>query len=65
MRQAGIGEEIPEVRRKEIFGVLVLGQDLEMTVAESRRMACERFGLAEGQVREIEREGIRRKWPPL
>ena len=65
MHQTRIGEEIPEVRRKEIFGVLVLAQDLQMTVPESRRMACERFGLAEGQVREIEREGIRRKWPPL
>jgi hypothetical protein len=65
MRQAGIGDEIPEVRRKEIFGVLVLAQDFQMTVPESRRMACERFGLTEGQVRAIEREGIRRKWPPL
>jgi hypothetical protein len=65
MREVGAQEGIPEALRKEIFGAVVLAQDLQMTVPESRRMACERFGLAEEQVREIEREGIRGKWPPL
>jgi hypothetical protein len=65
MRPTGTGEELTEARRKEIFGLLVLAQDMEMTVAESRRMACERFELAEERVRDIEREGILRKWPPL
>jgi hypothetical protein len=58
-------EEIPEARRKEIFLALVDAQDHEMTVSQSRRLISDRFGLSEGQVRAIEREGLDAQWPPL
>ena len=57
--------ELAEAQRKEIFEALVDAQDHEMTVAQSRKLIAERFGLAEGQVRDIEREGIDNQWPPL
>ena len=56
-RQKAAGS-LPELRRKEIFHVLVVARDLQMTVAESREMVGERFRLTEGQVREIERQGL-------
>ena len=56
---------ISEERRKEIFLALVNAQDQELDVAESRRLMVERFGLSEGDVRRIEREGLDRQWPPL
>jgi hypothetical protein len=54
-----------EPRRKEIFLALVEAQDHDMTVPESRKFIAERFGLDDGQVREIEREGLDNQWPPL
>ena len=56
---------LPEDRRKEIFAALVDAQDHEMTVAQSRKLIAERFGLQENQVRDIEREGLDNQWPPL
>jgi hypothetical protein len=56
---------LSEDRRKEIFLALVDAQDHEMGVADSRRLVAQRFGLSEGQVRDIEREGLDRQWPPL
>ena len=58
-------EALPESRRKEIFLALVDAQDKEMTVAQSRRLISERFGLEESQIRDIEREGLDNQWPPL
>jgi hypothetical protein len=58
-------EPLSEDRRKEVFLALVTAQDQEMAVAKSRSLIVERFGLSEGQVRQIEREGIERQWPPL
>jgi hypothetical protein len=58
-------EPLPEPRRKEIFLALVDAQDQEMSPAESRKVVAERFGVSEGQVREIEREGLDNNWPPL
>ncbi len=59
-------EEAPaEARRKEIFLALVEVQDQEVGVARSRRLIAERFGLTEGQVRQIEQEGLDHEWPPL
>lgn len=60
-----LGRWLSESQRKEIFAALVAAQDVQMTVAESRQMACELFGLTEKQVVEIEKEGRERKWPPL
>jgi len=64
---AGLEAEkpVPEARRREIFLALVDAQDHEMTVAQSRKAVAERFGVSESQVRQIEREGLDRGWPPL
>jgi hypothetical protein len=56
---------LPEPRRREVFRLLVTAQDLEMTVAESRRMVADTCGLNQGQVMQIEREGLEAGWPPL
>ena len=58
-------EQLSEDRRKELFLALVDAQDHEMGVADSRRLVAQRFGVSEGQVRDIEREGLDRQWPPL
>ena len=58
-------QELPEPRRKEIFLALVDAQDHDMNVAQSRQLVMERFGLSEGQLRQIEREGMDNQWPPL
>jgi hypothetical protein len=54
-----------ETRRKEIFMALVDAQDHAMTVAQSREFIAQNFGVTEDQVRQIEREGLDRLWPPL
>ena len=51
--------------RQDIFRLLVTAQDLEMTVAESRQMVVDTFGLSSSQVIEIEQEGLASGWPPL
>ncbi|MCI0463882.1 MAG: hypothetical protein L0Z62_43665 [Gemmataceae bacterium] len=62
----GKGEEhLSEARRKEIFLALVDSQDHDLSVAQSRKLVAERFGVSESQVRQIEREGLDQQWPPL
>ena len=56
---------LSEPRRREIFLALVEAQDRGLGVAESRRATAERFRVSEKQVREIEREGLDHRWPPL
>jgi hypothetical protein len=56
---------LPESRRKEIFQALVEAQDIGQSVAESRRVVAERFGVTEEHVRRIEQEGLDEGWPPL
>ena len=58
-------EQIAEDRRKEIFLALVDAQDHEIGVTQSRKLIASRFGISEGQIRQIEREGLDRQWPPL
>jgi hypothetical protein len=58
-------DQISEDRRKEIFLAVVDAQDHDMDVAQSRRVVVQRFGVSESQVRQIEREGMDRQWPPL
>jgi hypothetical protein len=58
-------EQLSEVRRKEIFLALVNAQDRGMNVAHSRRFVVYRFKVNESRVRQIEREGMDNKWPPL
>jgi hypothetical protein len=57
--------ELPEPRRREIFLALVDAQDHEMPVGQSRTVVAHRFGISEGEVRRIEREGLEENWPPL
>jgi hypothetical protein len=65
MTQDTMDEQLAEDRRKEIFLAIVEAQDREMDVAQSRKLAVDRFGVSESQVRRIEREGMDRQWPPL
>ena len=65
MERHGLDVDLPEERRKEIFLALVDAQDHEMPVDLSRKAVAERFGVSEGQVRRIEREGLDNDWPPL
>ena len=58
-------EPLPEPRRKEIFLALVEAQDRKMSPAASRKLVAWRFGVSEGQVRQIEQEGLDKEWPPL
>jgi hypothetical protein len=58
-------EQITEDRRREIFLALVDAQDHELGVSQSRNIIATRFGVSEGQIRRIEREGLNRQWPPL
>jgi hypothetical protein len=44
---------------------LVDAQDHDLDVAQSRRLVGRRFGISERLVRQIEREGLDRQWPPL
>ena len=65
MTQDNDGQQLSEDRRKEIFLALVDAQDHEMSVAQSRTLMAQQFGVSESQVRLIEREGIELEWPPL
>ena len=56
---------LPEPQRQDLFRALVEAQDGGMSVQESRRYVAERFGVTEGQVRQVEREGMDNDWPPL
>ena len=56
---------LSEPRRREIFLALVESQDQGQEVAESRKATAERFRVSEKQVREIEKEGLDNRWPPL
>jgi hypothetical protein len=56
---------LSEKQRRAAFHVLVLGQDMGMSVEDSRQMVADRFGLDEAQVLEVEKEGTAAGWPPL
>jgi hypothetical protein len=56
---------MPEPKRKEIFLALVEAQDGGASVAESKQVIAQRFGLSDQEVRAIEREGLDNGWPPL
>ncbi len=65
MPQRKLEDSPPETLRMEIFKALVDAQDKEMGVARSRKVVAERFGITEGQLKEIEEEGLDRQWEPL
>jgi hypothetical protein len=57
--------ELHEVDRQEIFSEIVRMQDGGVTVDDSRNRIAGQFGIDVDEVREVEREGITKKWPPL
>lgn len=65
MAQGKGDEHLSEASRQEIFLALVDAQDHDLSVSQSRTLVAERFGVSENQVRQIEREGLERQWPPL
>jgi DNA-directed RNA polymerase sigma subunit (sigma70/sigma32) len=60
-----LAKTVSEDRRKAIFQALVDAQDQGMAVPESRKEVAERYHITEDEVRQIEREGLEMKWPPL
>ena len=58
-------EPLQGPRREEIFLALVEAQDRKVSPAASRKLVAWRLGVSEGQVREIEQEGLDKEWPPL
>jgi hypothetical protein len=57
--------DLPLDQKQAIFLALVQSQDGGMTVATSRAEIAQRFSVTENQVKEIEREGLSKQWPPL
>jgi DNA-directed RNA polymerase sigma subunit (sigma70/sigma32) len=59
-------DDLKEEQRRVIFRALVEAEDYqEMPRPQARRLIARRFGISEARVREIEREGMDRLWPPL
>jgi hypothetical protein len=56
---------LSDEQRQEIFHAVVTAQDQGMDVSQSRQYVAQRFGVAEDQVKDIEREGLDKNWPPL
>jgi hypothetical protein len=54
-----------EESRKAVFAALVLLQDDGIPVGHSRGVIAERYGLGVQAVRDVEREGLSKGWPPL
>jgi hypothetical protein len=65
MSEHDADNQLSEPLRREVFLALVDAQDHEMPVPESRTAIAGRFGISEGAVRQIEREGMENNWPPL
>jgi hypothetical protein len=57
--------ELPVDRRREIFLAVVEAQDRGLTVDASRAETAARFEITASQVEAIEREGLKKDWPPL
>lgn len=57
--------ESHEIDRKEIFLEVVKLQDQGIGVNDSRSSVARQYGIDVEDIREIEREGIHKKWPPL
>ena len=56
---------LAESRRRAIFAALVTTQDHGYAVSVSRAAVAARFCLEPDLIVEIEREEIRKRWPPL
>ena len=58
-------EPLLEDKRKEVFRALVELQDEGCTTEQSRTRVAAQFSINVGEVQNVEREGITKKWPPL
>lgn len=58
-------DEIPVEQRQVIFRTVVEAQDGGQSVADSRAAVARQFDVSEDQIKEIEREGLANRWPPL
>ena len=54
-----------EDTRKAAFAAVVALQDEGIPVGHCRVVVARRFGLGVREVRELEREGLTKQWPPL
>ena len=54
-----------EDTRRAAFAALVTAQDDGLSVGPSRRFVADKFGLGLEKIRDIEREGLSKGWPPL
>ena len=52
-------------QKRDIFRELVSVQDLGNPVKRSRELVSEKFEISDGQLKEIEDEGLEEQWPPL
>ena len=57
--------DLHELDRKEIFREIVRVQDEGLGVDASRSHIAKQFGIDVDEVREIENEGIAKRWLPL
>jgi hypothetical protein len=57
--------DLTEARRRSIFADLVRAQDEGLDVPCSRALVAHQHGVAQDEVKEVEREGIDKQWPPL
>jgi hypothetical protein len=58
-------DPLREDQRKEAFRALVDLQDEGRTTEQSRAWVAAQFCININEMREVEREGIKKQWPPL
>ena len=58
-------EDLPELRRRELFAALVAAQDSGLGVKASRATVATQFGVDAETVAEVEEVGLDKGWPPL
>ena len=65
MHQSYYAPDLAKARRRAIFAELVSTQDLGVDVAQSRAFVSAQHAVAIDEVKQVEREGIDKQWPPL
>ncbi len=65
MTQSREAQDLPIEQRQTIFRTLVEIQDTGMAVLPARIEITKRFSVTDAQIKEIEREGLEKQWPPL
>jgi hypothetical protein len=57
--------EPDEDTRKAAFAAVVALQDQGIPAGHCRVVVAQKYGLGVREVRQVEREGLAKKWPPL